>query len=108
MSEIRISTLEWKKILRKLSKLEALEIGGVHSWEWCDEALEPWRMENEIEDIEEEFLENILQIVGEDSEVDFPAGMEAGASVCVNQHGQERIVDMFKHFSEKIEGVRNE
>lgn len=82
--EVKIKASEYEKMQRELSKLHALEAGGVDNWEWYDESLEVWRKENALN----ELIDNLVCEFGEivdnmavDAEVDYPAGRECGYNV---------------------------
>ena len=75
---------EWDKIQRSLSKLDALEAGGVDSWEWYDDSLKDWFKENEIDYELEEFVEYVRDLLV-DAEVDQPAGTGCGYSITINE-----------------------
>ena len=49
--------------LRRLSKLDALEAGGVDNWEWYDKSLKEWYAENEKIELAENFVNELCEIV---------------------------------------------
>ena len=84
MSDVKLSQKDYDKMQRYLSKLHALEAGGVDNWEWFDESLKEWRKENELSAMIDELVYEFSEAVGElscDATVDFPGGMECGANV---------------------------
>jgi hypothetical protein len=84
MADIKITKLEYDKMQRDLSKLNALEAGGVDNWEGFDDSLTDWRKENDLTEMIDGLVHEFSESVGElscDATVDFPAGMDAGCSV---------------------------
>lgn len=85
---------EWKELQRKVSKLECLEAGGVDNWEWYDESLSDWFAENEIEELVDEYIENINDLLAEAS-VDEPAGRGCGYSISFDEDIMESLLLQF-------------
>ena len=78
---MNISEKRIRELLRNEEKLLALERGGVDNWDFYDESLKEWRKENELEELIQETVEAILEDVSEQCEVDYPAGMDAGPNI---------------------------
>lgn len=100
--KVTISASEYKKMMRDISKLNALESGGVENWEWYGESLSGWHKENAID----EFLDEAaveLQDYLVDAEVDQPAGTGCGYSVMLSDN---RCRDFFEWFIKKYEEVK--
>lgn len=109
MSEIKISQQEWKKIQRKISKLDALESGGVDNWSYYWEALGDWRKEGAIEDTITDFIEEFDEGVLVDGvDFDFPAGREAGISIRINEHGADLLDSLLRAYYSKIKELEDE
>lgn len=83
-----------KHIERKLSKLEALESGGVDNWEWYSESLKDWFAENEIDEELDSAIEELNGVLS-DAEVDFPAGIEAGPNITCDEEELKKVILMF-------------
>lgn len=104
MGKITVSKDEWRKIQRQLDKLSALENNGVDNWEWYGDALAEWNKENELDELAEEFLENMNDLTV-DAEVDYPAGREAGHSITLPQ---EDVRELFVSFIGKYKEMMND
>ena len=86
MTDIKVSKSEYDKMQRDISKLAALEAGGVDNWEGFDESLTGWRKENDLSELIDSLVYEFSEAVNElacDADVDFPAGMEAGPNVMI-------------------------
>ena len=70
-SKIEISYSVYKEMLKDVSKLRALEAGGVDSWQFYDEALKELRKEEELEDLIYDYVEKVL-------DYEYPAGIHRG------------------------------
>tara|TARA_R110000850_G_scaffold146908_2_gene269111 strand:+ start:199 stop:531 length:333 start_codon:yes stop_codon:yes gene_type:complete len=110
MGNVTITKAEYDKMNRELSKLSALEAGGVDNWEWFDESLTEWRKENEFDEMMESLLEDFVELVDElsiEAEVDYPAGMEAGSNVHVPRDDEQarafimRVIEKHKEMEGK-------
>lgn len=95
MSEVKISAKRLKELERAESKLSALEAGGVDNWEWYSESLSGWFRENRLEELVEEFIQNVNEIMVDGVDYDFPAGREAGISLNLNEHGEDYLGKLF-------------
>jgi len=98
MTDVKISAKRLKELERAESKLNALEAGGVDNWDYYGESLRDWFKETELEEIIESFIENAAQILAEDSEVDYPAGREAGPNVQLTSAGENALRNMLNIF----------
>lgn len=77
---VELSKHEYEKLQREVAKLRALEAGGVDNWEWYDESLKEWRKENEVEELVDDFIENLSDILVE-ADVEEPAGRGCGYAI---------------------------
>lgn len=84
MSEVKLSKSEYEKMVRQISKLSALEAGGVDNWEWYDESLKDWHKENDLNDLIFSMCDWIYD-ASIDAEVDYPAGRECGPSISITE-----------------------
>jgi len=50
MTDLKISKTRLKQLERMEAKLNALESGGVDNWDFYDDALEQYHLENEVEE----------------------------------------------------------
>lgn len=82
-TSVCIDKLELAKLEKAYRKLRALEIGGVDSWEFYDEALKEYRKEEAVEEFIDDFIEDLDEILI-DADIDYPAGREAGHSIIVD------------------------
>lgn len=101
MEEVKMTKEAYRKMQRRIDKLDALEAGGVDNWEWFDESLKDWRKENEIDELADDFLENMNELTIE-ADVDFPAGRDAGHSITLPQ---EAVRKLFLSFIEKYKEI---
>lgn len=102
MGMVTISAAEYKKMQREISKLNALESGGVDNWEWYYESLSAWHKENDID----EFLDGAVEELHEflvDADVDQPAGQGCGYSITLSD---DRCRSFFDWFIKKYEEVK--
>ena len=77
MNDVKLTQKEYDKMQRDLSKLYALEAGGVDNWEWFDESLKGWRKENELDEIINELIYEFSECVNELAiEADVPDNKE--------------------------------
>lgn len=100
---IQLTEARIKELLKAERKLNALEAGGVDNWEWYSESLAEIYKEDEIEAIVREFVEHDLHdnYLVEDTEVDFPAGRDAGPSINLTRDGIESMVQhLLKMYAE--------
>lgn len=80
MPGFKLTDLEHRKIMRQLSKLAALEAGGVDNWDGCDDSLAVWRKEGEVSDLIDGAIGELNDILAE-SDVEQPAGPGAGYNI---------------------------
>lgn len=106
--DIKISAKRLKELERAQAKLQALESGGVHDWEWFEESLKEWNKENRLEEILEEVVENIHDIMVDGVDYDFPAGRDAGISLTLNQSGEEGIKNIFMQLVKEYNDLTEE
>ena len=110
MTDVKLSQKDYEDMQRDISKLRALEAGGVDNWEWFDESLKGWREENElsemIDDLVYEFSEAVADLAC-DATVDFPAGMDAGSNVMMPD--SEEVARVFINMViQKYKGLSND
>ena len=65
VNKMNISEKRLKELERTEAKMNALEAGGVDSWEWYGESLKEYRAENELEEKREELLDELEVIFGQ-------------------------------------------
>ena len=89
---------------RRLSKLDALEAGGVEDWEWYDESLKDWFADNEIEEELDNFIDEINDILA-DAIISEPAGAGTGHAIEFNEKSMRSLAITFakKFYDIKIE-----
>ena len=63
--ETKISAERLKKLERMEAKLNALEAGGVDNWDYHDDALREYYLENEIEERMDNLIGDLEQAFGE-------------------------------------------
>jgi hypothetical protein len=110
MTDVKLSQKEYDKMQRNLSKLYALEAGGVNNWEWFDESLKEWRKESELSEMMDDLIYEFSECVNElaiEANVDFPAGMEAGSNVMMpdSEDAARVFINMV---IEKYKGLSND
>jgi len=91
MTTVTVKKSEYDKMQRELSKLRALEAGGVDNWDNYGYALTEWFKENEVD----ELLDNIIQDMNDvlvDAEVDQPAGQGCGCSIVFNEDSMKKLL----------------
>ena len=98
----QISDEELRRLQRAESKLAALEAGGVDNWEWYDEFLEPWRKENELDELIDICVEDLNDILV-DADVEQPAGIGSGYSIRVEPRAVRQYLSSFLAAAKKIE-----
>ena len=102
MTQIKISKAEYEKMQRQIAKLEALEAGGVDSWEWYSESLKNWFAENELIELMDDTIDGINDVLI-DAEVDYPAGREAGPSIHFDDEVMKAVLGRFLEGALEIE-----
>lgn len=85
--------------LRRLSKLDALEAGGVDNWEWYGEALKEWFAENEKIELAESFVDELCEIICCDCKIEQPAGQGAGYGISDTKPLLEFVLKNVEKFS---------
>lgn len=64
MTDVKISEQRLKELERLEFKMQCLEAGKVHAWEWYGEALKPYFLkEEESEKLDKFFYDEILDIL---------------------------------------------
>ena len=92
MSKIELTRKEYLELKDAADKLRLLEGTGVDNWEGYDIALGDFTSDSELYSKAEALLDEIST----ETEVDFPAGREAGARVTFNETAVERIVTLLR------------
>lgn len=102
MTTVTVKKSEYDKMQRELSKLHALEAGGVDNWDNYDDALAEWFKENEVD----ELLDNIIADMNDvlvDAEVDQPAGQGCGYSIRFDEATMRKILlERLKEYKEIV------
>ena len=91
MSEVKIGKSEYEKIQRRLSKLDALEAGGVDSWEWYEESLRDWLADEELDECLDGLIGDLNDILAE-ARIDEPAGRGCGHSIEYDEFAVRSLV----------------
>lgn len=102
MTDVKISKSEYEKMQRELSKLYALEAGGVDNWEWFDESLKDWRKENELSELLDDTMESFRELLA-DADVDEPAGARYGYNVTVDEDELKKVLVKFLADAKEIQ-----
>ena len=103
MSKVTLTQHEYEKMQRQIAKLNALEAGGVDDWQWYEESLKEWRKDGALLELADAFVDDMNEL-SISAEVDFPAGREAGASVCMPQTEMRNLFLKYIDEYEKIKG----
>jgi len=100
-------SLEKLKELEKAQRiLSALESGGVDNWEGYSYAMQDISKEEDIEELIQDFVLTLHEdILVENVDVDFPAGMEAGPSVTISDEGALKIEEYILQLIKDIKGI---
>lgn len=102
MSKVTITQSEYDKMQRELSKLYALEAGGVDNWDNYDDSLKEWRKENEVDELLDNIIADMNDILVE-AEVDQPAGQGCGYSITFNEVNMKKLlIDRLKEYKEIV------
>lgn len=103
MSKIQIDENTYKKMMRDIAKLTALEAGGVDNWDGYSFSLEEWHKENALDEILEGIISDINDIlVGAD--VDQPAGSGCGYSISFDEVAMKKLLkERIEEYIEEIE-----
>lgn len=104
MTKVTITQSEYEKMQRQLSKLHALEAGGVDNWEWYDESLTEWRKNCELFELADFFVDDMNDL-SVDADVDYLAGLGAGPSVMMPQN---EMRELFLTYIKKYEEIKGE
>ena len=102
--EIKVSKSEYEKMQRNLRKLEALEAGGVDSWDFYGDSLKDWRKENELHELVGGCIENINDILV-DAEVGEPAGSGCGYQIDLDE---DAVKKLFLKFLRDASAINND
>lgn len=89
---VTIPRREYLELQDAYDKLQLLESAGLDNWRYYDEALEGYRPTSELY----QEAEDILNELTEGSQVDYPAGRDAGHRIIFSESAVERIVEMLK------------
>ena len=81
-----------KEIARRLSKLDALEAGGVDNWEWYGASLEQWFKENQHEENCQQVFDELCSLLCEGAY----EPSERGAGIAFNDKSMEVAFEFLK------------
>lgn len=90
MSNVTLTKTEYEKMQRELSKLHALEAGGVDNWEWYGESLKEWNKENEVDELLDSLIDSINDLLV-DADVEEPAGHGAGYAITFDEEAMKKL-----------------
>lgn len=106
MSKVQIDTQRLKELERMESKLAALEAGGVDNWEWYGASLKDWYKEEDKQELIVNLMDTICEVFAVHGSVDYPAGMEAGASIYLED--LKYLEDAIKDYTENLSDLEKE
>lgn len=89
-----ISDKRLRELERAESKLKALESGGVDNWEWYDDSLKNWRLENERDELVDDFFNELEEAFGCSSY----EPSEVGAGVCFKEGIDKEVKTLIYKF----------
>lgn len=92
MSTIELSSKEYMQLVDAEEKLNRLESAGVDNWEGYSIAMSGYTPTSELYQEAQDFLNELAL----DTQVDYPAGREAGHQVIFNDEAIQKVVDLFK------------
>lgn len=95
MSKIELTTQEYMKLVDAEEKLNRLEAAGVDNWEGYSIALSGYTPTSELYEEAQDFLNELAM----DTQVDYPAGRDAGHQVIFNEDAIQKVVDLLKQRS---------
>lgn len=107
MSEVKITERRLKELERAAAKLAALEAGGVDNWEWYSESLKEYRKEEQVDELLDQYTDEILQICSEEGDVEYPAGRECGHSILLGD-AERPVRNMLRKFIVEIKELLEE
>lgn len=87
-----MSKEDYQRLLDAEEKLRLLENGGVDNWEFYDEALDGYVPTSELYEQARDILEELV----EGSQIDYPAGRDAGHQIIFADSAFDRIVELLK------------
>jgi hypothetical protein len=93
-----------KEVQRKLAKLEALEAGGVDSWDFYEESLKKWMEENANQETAESIVDEMLDVVHD--HIEQPAG--PGCGYGIKSKGYEAAVAILLKRQKEFRSEQNE
>lgn len=104
---VDITEARLKELERIESKMLALEAGGVDNWEWYCESLKDCNKENELDELIDNFIGEFYDNYFEFTEVDFPAGLDAGANVSFSSKWSPFFEGMIREFLKGYDQLEN-
>lgn len=107
MNEVKITERRLKELERAAAKLAALEAGGVDNWEWYSESLREYRKEEQLDELLDQYTDEILEICSLEGEVEYPAGRECGHSILLGQ-AEGSVRGMLYKFLKEIQELEDE
>lgn len=101
MSEVKISAKRLQQLERSQRILDALEAGGVDNWEWYSESLKDFRKEEELENIIQDYVNEILEVCSEEGDVEYPAGRGCGHSILLGD-AKDGVYSLLQKFMQEV------
>lgn len=100
-----LSQKEYRSLLDKAAKLDALEAGGVDNWQYYDISMEPLRKERELNDATLDLVEGLLETISLEATVEYPAGRECGHSILISSSTEEWVYTKIREFLNEVKGL---
>lgn len=101
MGEVKISAKRLQQLERSQRILDALEAGGVDNWEWYSESLKDFRKEEELENIIQDYVNEILEVCSDEGDVEYPAGRECGHSILLGG-AEDGVYSLLQKFMQEV------
>lgn len=105
--KLRLQNAVLKNLSGAAAKLAALEAGGVDNWEWYSESLKEYRKEEQVDELLDQYTDEILQICSEEGDVEYPAGRECGHSILLGD-AERPVRNMLRKFIVEIKELLEE
>ena len=102
MPEVKIDSKRLMELERNTRMLEALQQGGVDNWEWYGESLKEFRKEEELDDLLEQYTNEILEVCSLEADVEYPAGRECGHSILFNADAESSVQGLLHKFMKEV------
>ena len=101
---MNITTQRLKELERAEAKLQALEAGGVDNWEWYGESLKGWREENEIEELKDDFINELSECFGQCAY----EPSERGAGIAFTDGVEKEVMALINKFITEFGEIKNQ